>query len=95
MVQIRFSTRAQFDLKGIWLFVHADNPTAADIILMSLEHRMNQLRDHPFSGPARHDLGPGIRHLVANQYLILYRATENHILIVRVFHGSRRLPTRI
>ena len=95
MLQIKFATRAQRDLKAIWLFIHADNPTAADRVLNSIDHRMQQLRDHPFSGQPRYDLGPGIRHLIAGQYLVLYRVTEEFILIVRVFHGNRRLPTRL
>jgi toxin ParE1/3/4 len=94
-VQIKFSTRAQRDLKAIWLFIHAENPSAADRLLKSIDHRIQQLRDHLFSGQTRYDLGPGIRHLVAGQYLVLYRAAQDHILIVRVFHGNRRLPTRL
>jgi toxin ParE1/3/4 len=94
-VQIKFSTRAQHDLKAIWLFIHAENPSAADRLLKSIDDRIQQLRDHPFSGQPRYDLGPGIRHLVAGQYLVLYRVTDAFILIVRVFHGNRRLPSRL
>ena len=87
--------RAQRDLKAIWLFIHAENPSTANRLLKSIDHRIQQLCDHPFSGQPRYDLGPGIRHLVAGQYLVLYRAAEDHILIVRVFHGNRRLPSRL
>jgi toxin ParE1/3/4 len=92
---IRRSPAARQDLDEIWYAIGIDNVAAADRVIDFIEHRMQQLRDHPLSGQPRNELGPGIRHLVAGQYLVLYRATDDHILIVRVFYGSRRLPSRL
>jgi toxin ParE1/3/4 len=89
------SPAAKRDLDDIWYTIGIDNVAAADRVIDLIDARIQQLPEHPLSGPARNDLGDGIRHLVAGQYLVLYRVSEGHIVIVRVFHGNRRLPTRL
>jgi toxin ParE1/3/4 len=92
---IRQSPAAKQDLDDIWYAIGIQNIAAADRVIDLIDARIQQLAEHPLSGPLRDDLGAGIRHLVASQYLILYRVSKDHILIIRVFHGARRLPTRL
>jgi toxin ParE1/3/4 len=89
------SPAAKRDLDEIWYAIGIDNIAAADRVIDQIELRIQQLRNHPFTGQTRYDLGPGIRHLIAGQYLVLYRVTDAFILIVRVFHGNRRLLSRL
>jgi toxin ParE1/3/4 len=89
------SPAAKRDLDEIWYAIGIDNIAAADRVIDQIELRIQQLRNHPFSGQQRYDLGPGIRHLIAGQYLVLCRVTDAFILIVRVFHGNRRLLSRL
>lgn len=91
MPAIRRTARADEDLIGIWSHIAAENPAAADRVLDAIEARWQQLMRHPRSGMARDDITPGIRHLVAGQYLILYRVKREEIVIVRVLHGRRRI----
>jgi toxin ParE1/3/4 len=49
------------------------------------------LRDFPLMGPSRDDLRPGFRMLVAGEYVILYRAMQDRVEIIRVLHGRRDL----
>jgi toxin ParE1/3/4 len=42
-------------------------------------------------GMARDDIGPGVRHFPVGRYLILYRALNDGVEIVRYVHGMRRL----
>lgn len=91
MLQIIRSDRADEDLIGIWIHIASDNPLAADRVLDAIEARWQQLARHPYSGIARDDIAPGIRHLVAGQYLILYRTTDKGIEIIRVLHGHRKI----
>lgn len=49
------------------------------------------LADHSAIGPARDDIGPGIRILSAGSYLVLYRLRKDRVDIVRVVHGARDL----
>jgi toxin ParE1/3/4 len=83
--------RADEDLIDIWTYFAADNLDAADRVLDAIEARWWQVAQHPYSGLRRDDIGPGIRCLVAGQYLILYRIADDGIEIIRVLHGRRKI----
>jgi toxin ParE1/3/4 len=85
------SERADDDLIEIWTYIAKDNPQAADRVLDAIEARWWQLARYPYSGFARDDIAPGIRHLVVGQYLTLYRVSGVGVEIVRVLHGKRRI----
>ena len=91
MLPIIRSERADEDLIEIWTHIAKDNPQAADRVLDAIEARLWQLARHPYSGFARDDIAPGIRHLVVGQYLTLYRISGAGVEIVRVLHGKRRI----
>lgn len=91
MPSIIRTDRADEDLIAIWLEIAADNPIAADRVLDAIEARWQQLAQHPHSGLARDDIAPGIRHLVAGQYLTLYRILDDGVEIVRVLNGRRTI----
>lgn len=88
------SDQADEDLIAIWLHIAAHDPAAADRVLDAIESRWLQLMRHPYSGMKREDIGPGVRHLVAGNYLTLYRLAGSDIEILRVIHGRRRLDLR-
>jgi toxin ParE1/3/4 len=94
VLRIRRTDRVDQDLIAIWLDIAKDNPTAADQVLDAIEGRWQQLAYHPYSGVARADIAPGIRHLVAGQYLTLYRVTGDAIEIIRVLHGRREIDQK-
>lgn len=83
--------RADEDLIEIWQSIADGDFTAADRILDAIDARCQPLLRHPFSGPAREEIGRGMRHLVAGPYIILYRVESEGIRVVRVLHGRRRL----
>ncbi len=91
MLPIVRTARADEDLIEIWVTVGADDPNAADRLIDQLEARWQQLRDQPYSGLAREDIAPGVRHLVARSYLIFYRVEADAIRIIRVLHGRRQI----
>ncbi|MGA1805149.1 type II toxin-antitoxin system RelE/ParE family toxin [Rhizobium sp. HT1-10] len=86
--------RADEDLIEIWSYIAADNISAADRVLDAIEARWDNLARHPYSGVARDDIAPGIRHLVSGEYLTLYRLSGSAIEIVRVLHGRRRISSK-
>ena len=91
MLSIVRTDRADEDLIAIWLNIAGDNPAAADRVLDAIERRWQQIAQYPHSGIARDDIAPGIRHLIAGQYLTLYRVTDEAIEIIRVLHGRQRI----
>jgi toxin ParE1/3/4 len=87
--------RADEDLIDIWSYIAADNISAADRVLDAIEARWENLARHPYSGVARDDIAPGIRHLVSGEYLTLYRLSGGAIEIVRVLHGRRKISSKV
>lgn len=88
---LQYSFEAAEDLVAIWRHVASDNMSAADRLLDTIESGCDRLRDFPHMGPSREDLRSGFRMLVITGYVVLYRALEDRIQIVRVVHGSRDL----
>jgi toxin ParE1/3/4 len=60
-------------------------------VLDAIEARWSQLAAHPLSGPARDDILPALRRLVAGRCLALYRIAAAAVRILRVLHGRRRI----
>jgi toxin ParE1/3/4 len=83
--------RADEDLIDIWVSIAIESPAAADRVLDAIQRRWQQLSLYPYSGVARDDIAPGIRCLVAGNYLTLYRVAADGILIIRVLHGRRKI----
>lgn len=79
------------DLIAIWLGIATDNLAAADRILDAIERRWRQLARYPYSGVAREDIAPGIRHLVTGRYLTLYRVDSEGVEIIRILHGKQKI----
>ncbi|MBY5919956.1 type II toxin-antitoxin system RelE/ParE family toxin [Rhizobium leguminosarum bv. viciae] len=95
MLPIIRTNRADEDLIEIWSYIAIDNISAADRVLDAIEARWDNLARHPYSGVARDDIAPGIRHLVSGEYLTLYRLSGRAIEIVRVLHGRRKISSKV
>jgi toxin ParE1/3/4 len=52
---------------------------------------IDQLAAFPGIGKRRNDLGLGLMSQPAGQHVIIYRATDNELIIVRIIHGQRDL----
>jgi toxin ParE1/3/4 len=92
LTQIVYSSAARADLAVIWGWI-ADKAgvAGADDFLDGIADRIDQLADHPLSGPRRTDIAETARMLVFDKYLVLYSADEVSIRIVRIVHGSMNL----
>jgi toxin ParE1/3/4 len=88
---IRRTDCADEDLIDIWATMAAQSPEIADRTLDAIEQRWRQLARFPFSGRARDDVAPGMRCLIAGNYLTLYRIGETEIVILRGVHGRRKI----
>ena len=91
-MRIRLAPQALSDLDEIWLYVarKSANPGIATRLIDSISRRFELLAKFPFIGralqTAKH---PGVRTLVARNYIIFYRPTEAEIRILRVIHAAR------
>ena len=93
MADLFISRRAEDDLRQIWRHVAAENPAAADRMLLRIDEKLQLLRDFPAIGTLRDDIRPGFRMLVEGNYLLLYEhvEVEGVVEIVAVVDGRRDL----
>lgn len=87
----RYTSRADADLLDIWLFIAADNPQAADRLLLDIDEQCRLLAENNRIGVARPEIAGDARSWSVGRYLILYRMVPEGIEVVRVIHGARDL----
>lgn len=93
-IRIKWLKRALKDLDEEISYIAGNDPVAARVVARRIKTAVALLAIHPSIGrPGRVS---GTRELVIpkTRYLIPYRARRDVIEIMRVFHGSRRPPTR-
>jgi toxin ParE1/3/4 len=73
-------------------YIASDDPLSAQLAVDGVLKAVAQLADQP--GLGRPGRVPGTRELVVlrTRYIVPYRVRGEAIQILRVFHGSRRLP---
>jgi toxin ParE1/3/4 len=89
------SRRAEDELREIWRHIAAENPAAADRMLLRLDEKLKLLCNFPGIGTLRDDIRPGLRMLVEGNYLVLYEhdAANDIVELVSVIDGRRDLGT--
>lgn len=95
--QTRYSRAARDDLIAIWSYIAIDDPAAADRQIDRIEAAIAQLREFPEIGHAREDAGAGVKLVLQDQYLVIYRHDPAKALVTieRVVHGRRNLDGMI
>jgi len=93
VAEVFISRRAEEELRQIWRYVAAENPAAADQMLLRIDEKLKFLRDFPAIGTLRDDIRPGFRMLVEGNYLLLYEhhAADSAVELVAVVDGRRDL----
>lgn len=95
MAELYVSRRAEEELRQIWHYIAAENPTAADRLLLRIDDKLQLLRRFPGIGTLRDDIRPGLRMLVEGNYLLLYENDpgSDAVELVCVIDGRRDLST--
>ncbi len=93
-MQIRWLRAALRNLDEEASFIAADDPRAARLVVARVLDSVAQLADQP--GLGRPGRVPGTRELVVpkTRYVVPYRVNGEAVEILRVFHTSRRPPSR-
>ena len=65
------------------------NVEAGERLLRSFNDKCVNLRQFPSMGKSYGDLRPGLRGIPMNGYIIIYRATEDELRILRVISGKQ------
>jgi toxin ParE1/3/4 len=91
MATVRRTALARSDYLEIFLFIGERNLPAAERLLRTFDQKLERLAEMPGLGPARPELGRGIRSFPVGDYLLLYRPIDGGVELLRAVHGSRNL----
>jgi toxin ParE1/3/4 len=93
VAELFVSHRAEAELRQIWRTVAAENPAAADRLLLKIDAKLQILRDFPKIGAPRNEIRPGFRMLVEGNYLLLYEYDEDGdaVELISVVDGRQDL----
>ncbi len=99
-VRLLWTPQAREDLIDIYVFVGADNPSAAERLFDAVQTKVESLAEYPRLGVRRPEIRPSARLLVEGPYLILYETHPDgdtgiieKVEIVRVVDGRRSLQS--
>lgn len=95
MSRYALTAQAEADLRDIWSYIAADNPAAARAYIIRLFDRFTSIATHPAAFRVRRELTGNFRACPADNHLILYRALNDRVEIVRVIHQRRRISENI
>lgn len=77
------------DIEEHWFWLAIRDFGAAERFLDRLDEVYEVIGVFPESGSPRPELGRDLRSLVADQHLVFYRVTDNHIDVVRILAARR------
>lgn len=93
--EVEWSETASADLDAIVAFIQRDRPLAALRVLTRIESRAAALLSHPLRGRVVPELAAlqirTYRELLISPYRLMYRVTEERVLVLGVFDGRRNL----
>jgi len=93
-MRVRWLSQALRNLDDEASYIAQDDPKAAQLVVQRILDSIAMLPEQP--GIGRPGRVPGTRELIVlkTRYIVPYRVQGQTIEILRVFHTSRRLPTR-
>ena len=89
MASVRYTPRAERDLREIWQSIAIDNETAADALLLRIMEKLELAATRPQMGSPRPELSPTARLLVEGRYLAIYEPAESGMLVIAIVLGMR------
>jgi toxin ParE1/3/4 len=92
-MRLAFTPLAEQDLEAIADYIAADNPVRALSFVRELRAQCQRITLNPPGYRLRPELGDGIRSCAHGHYVIFFEATTKEVLVVRILHGARDLPT--
>ena len=98
MATFYYSNRAEEDLYDIVLYIAIDNLAAAERVDAAIEKTAQLLVDNPAVGRTVPSSLPDLMMFPVRdyrQYLLFYQQQGNDIVIQRILHGARDIPSLI
>jgi addiction module RelE/StbE family toxin len=91
--KLKWAREAKADLKGIKSYIAQFAPRIAVSYVQRIrEHCLKRIA-HPFTAPIVEEFqNERIRETYFGSYRIIYLIHDDHVVILRIFHGARLLP---
>ncbi|MBA3416353.1 MAG: type II toxin-antitoxin system RelE/ParE family toxin [Chloroflexia bacterium] len=92
--RLRRSTSAQRDLRAILQSsIESWGQERSDAYVASLAETLERLALVPGLGRRRDEVGPGFRSHPVGVHVVLYRAAEDEVVVLRIVHGRMEALT--
>ncbi|KQO75342.1 type II toxin-antitoxin system RelE/ParE family toxin [Rhizobium sp. Leaf262] len=86
-----WTTAAREDLFDDHIYIALENPAAADRFVFDLEAKVRAFAEGGLTGVKREELGPSLRSFTYQKRIIVFQATEEELIVLRVLHGHQDL----
>lgn len=93
MVELVFAEEAVDDLDAIVDYVAVRNISAADRLFDRIYETCEMLAANPWLGRERDELLPSMRSFAVSEHVIFYAPMNEGILVLRILHGHRDIPS--
>jgi toxin ParE1/3/4 len=93
MLSVVRTDQAETDLAEILDYLEGRSSQAAERLATAIDDRCTLLSQLPLMGRTREELGPGLRSVVVEQYVLFYRVTATAVEVLRILHGARDIDT--
>ncbi len=91
-IKLEWSEEALEDIESIATYIEKDSPTYAKSVVTKFFEKAEMLQEFPEIGRVVPELNDvKIREIFVYSYRLIYRLSEDKILLVAVVHGKRLL----
>ena len=91
-MRIRWTPAAAADLQGIGDYLSEHHPHFRQQTLRQLYEGVRSLKDSPYRGKPGREAGSRELLFTPMPYVVVYRAREQVIAVLRVFHTAQNRP---
>ncbi|MBA7529002.1 hypothetical protein ES705_21194 [subsurface metagenome] len=92
MVKIKWTHHALEELDDIANYISKDSPKYAQILVKQIYEIVSHLKQFPKLGRKVPEYGdPELREILYKTYRIIYLVKKEHLEIISIIHGSRKL----
>jgi len=92
MVEIKWTNHALEELDDIANYISKDSPKYAQILVKQIYEMVGHLKQFPKLGKKVPEYGdPELREILFKTYRIIYLIKKDHLEIISIIHGSRKL----
>jgi toxin ParE1/3/4 len=95
VTRLIFALQAVEDIRDVRAsLIERAGERVADKYTEQFRSAFERLVVHPHSGSPRPRFGRNVRITIVRPYIVIYRARDNDVVVLRVVHGHRKITRR-